>query len=1247
MKKFFLYLTAGLAALIAFSSCNKKEPAEEYPSEAMAKVTHDAVIRAAAKAYAVWEDETVLPEKLSVEGEAITKAGVLELTQPQYQYALAQTLVDIVAGKNDDVIVLGYKPAQYPDRDSYDEKEIPVTDGPALKTGTEDLANFAAVFIEDAKAAGTIPNRVLVERKNGDQLAFSTNRLTVCLLRALAAYDADKTLPKVISTDYLSSASTLKGFAQQFVKILDIWDSTVGTVSADGSHCTDNNSAWQNVHFVPVPWSGGAYADGVDQYDAKYQPYFTIEIDGTTYTSAQTWGIAVRGIVDLITVEGSAKMQENRNPFEHTMGNGGSLKDPIPATIPEDIWGQYPWYESTNDGPAINQSEFTPYLIARCATWFLTRQLALGKIGNYQFFTTDPDAGFVEEGVSGFVSSMRMWLIAARFYKYLLDNNIEENVYDAVKNVKFATDLYGVDVPDIELTTKSVSIPAAGTGVEAKFTAKESWTATASESWIHVEPASGSAAVPVAVITISADPNTGAAREGEVVIKGGNVSGVSIAVSQAEYVAPATASLKTFAEEFVKGLDVWEATVGTVESEGKHLIEKGTAWENVHFIPVGKTGGPYDSHEGNQHDSKYTPWVLHVGDTEYTSAQAWEIAIRGLMDMVTAEGQEFLATMSGRNAPYTLANNKSFESITIATPSDRAKWGNYPWYEADDDITGLLQGGKPVTEVDVNFMVKVCSWHLVRGLVDVPGVNSALGNIGNFQYFGTDVTEQLVLDDYAGYVAPMRELLVLMRIYKYLLDNNINDNVYDAIKSQKFDFDLYGIGVPVATKPTYADFIKEFAKVIDKWDATKGTVSFTRDNKEYKYENVHYVPSNYTISVGATSYNKYQMEEVAMRILLDLASSGNPDFTKEVPDFGAYGEASHSYYEYDDPLKETEAGADLLVNFATRCLSYLATNGEWPNVCGYPRTSDPVLTSYNGYVCIERNLLMLSRFAKAFVEGKVNANNYATYKVSTELWNQEAAPTGTLEDFAREFVKGLEVWENTIGNVDADGIRNQNSQLGQWQDVHFIPIVGNPAGDYYNLGNNQYDYSIYTPWVLNINGVEYSSSQAWEIAIRGLMEMCTAEGQAFLDDMTDRNKAYTLANGKALSEIPIPQTSPDNQWGKFPWYEYDQTVTDNGNEIVQVDLKFIMKVCSWHVVRSFIKNSGNNSPLGMIGNFQEFGNNSGTLMLDNYEGLICPMRELLILMRVYKRILDDKIDASVFSNLEYAAFDFDLYGHQS
>ena len=442
MKKLISYSIALIVALAGVFSCQPKETPTPEPQTGTT-VAQAELVNAVATAYAKWEDDNVIPESL--------KAGETTLTLPQYQAAIAQLLVNLSKADKADISVMNVKAAEHPGRDSYDQKEIAVTGGGKISEGTEDLVNIAERFLKAATDKLQIPNQTLVTRSGASALAFSTNRATVSFMRAIAAYKSDGKLPAKVSTEYLSAASSLKGFAEQFVGILDIWEKTVGTVSADGSHCTDNNSAWKDVHFVPIPHSGGAYADGVDQYDAKYQPYFTVTIDGRTYTSAETWGIALRGIMDMVTKEGHTKWQPSRNPFAHTMGNGASLKEPIPPVYDYDIWGQYPWYESTNDGQPINKSEIDVYLIARLAGWFLARQAApqditgipnLGKIGNYQIFGTDPDECIVEEGVSGFVSSMRMWLICARFYKYLLDNKITDNVYDAVKDAKFSTDLY-------------------------------------------------------------------------------------------------------------------------------------------------------------------------------------------------------------------------------------------------------------------------------------------------------------------------------------------------------------------------------------------------------------------------------------------------------------------------------------------------------------------------------------------------------------------------------------------------------------------------------------------------------------------------------------------------------------------------------------------------------------------------------------------------------------------------------------
>ncbi len=125
-------------------------------------------------------------------------------------------------------------------------------------------------------------------------------------------------------------------------------------------------------------------------------------------------------------------------------------------------------------------------------------------------------------------------------------------------------------------------------------------------------------------------------------------------------------------------------------------------------------------------------------------------------------------------------------------------------------------------------------------------------------------------------------------------------------------------------------------------------------------------------------------------------------------------------------------------------------------------------------------------------------------------------------------------------------------------------------------------------------------------------------------------------------DAPMPAYSANNKWNANPWYEGGTLVTYNGQEIKEVGIEFLLKCGSWHVVRGLIKNAGN-SPLNGIGNFQEFGTTSGTLNLTGYEGLISPMRELLIMARIYKYLLEKDVNDNVYDALKDVQVAFDLY----
>ena len=153
----------------------------------------------------------------------------------------------------------------------------------------------------------------------------------------------------------------------------------------------------------------------------------------------------------------------------------------------------------------------------------------------------------------------------------------------------------------------------------------------------------------------------------------------------------------------------------------------------------------------------------------------------------------------------------------------------------------------------------------------------------------------------------------------------------------------------------------------------------------------------------------------------------------------------------------------------------------------------------------------------------------------------------------------------------------------------------------------------------------------------------TTEGEAALPLMDDRNRPWVFANAIDFSKATVPSASENCKWNTYPWYEGANTVKYNGEEITEVGLDFIVKCGSWHIVRGLIKTAGNTSPLGAIGNYQEFGTTSGTLILDGYVGYIAPMRELLIVARIYDYLLKNNIDTNVYDALKDQKFAFDLY----
>ena len=143
MKKLLSYSAALIAVLAGLFSCQPKEQPTPEP-EVGTTLQQAPLVNAVADAYAKWEDDNVIPESL--------KVGETTLTLPQYQYAIATLLVNLSKADKSDIAVIGYKAAEHPERDSYDQKEIAVTGGAKITETVLESAGEMKKLAQQRKA---------------------------------------------------------------------------------------------------------------------------------------------------------------------------------------------------------------------------------------------------------------------------------------------------------------------------------------------------------------------------------------------------------------------------------------------------------------------------------------------------------------------------------------------------------------------------------------------------------------------------------------------------------------------------------------------------------------------------------------------------------------------------------------------------------------------------------------------------------------------------------------------------------------------------------------------------------------------------------------------------------------------------------------------------------------------------------------------------------------------------------------
>ncbi|MBO4263986.1 MAG: carbohydrate-binding domain-containing protein [Bacteroidales bacterium] len=401
----------------------------------------------------------------------------------------------------------------------------------------------------------------------------------------------------------------------------------------------------------------------------------------------------------------------------------------------------------------------------------------------------------------------------------------------------------------------------------------------------------------------------------------------------------------------------------------------------------------------------------------------------------------------------------------------------------------------------------------------------------------------------------------------------------------------------VAADPvTLADFAEQYVGVLSTWASTTGSVSVTGGET---FNDVHYVPANYSLSLGGTTYNRTNILDIAIQGFVSLYAGGS--LSDAIP-------AVHNYSWGDNPYNEGagNGGAfqnetvdmDFLRNYTSRQQTYAGNNNRWANFCTYTDANGnvstagtPKVTGYTGVCSLERSFLILARFYKHLLDNGITGNiatACASISLDAGLYEstggsnpQPETPTaGTIADFATQYVKILNTWETSMGTVQATGSIVYNN-------VNYLP-----AGT-----------------TITANGITYTKA-----------EMLGVASQAFTQ----------LYNGTATMSSATP-TKDAYAYSTYPWYE-EQAI---GSETIPITTINTLVT----VFRNYASSHSNTYPNYCGFPKEGYDNYSTTL-----NGQFALERFQLTLARFFKYLLDKKITSNVASACASAMFDCRLYG---
>ncbi len=262
-----------------------------------------------------------------------------------------------------------------------------------------------------------------------------TVRIDDCLSKA-STLDTEFKKGVIMNLKTLPASNTIKAFAKKYIELIPIWEATTGTVN----------------YIKGV----GTFGDGNDVENAHYIPENTkVTVAGVQYNLADVIEIAERSYLLLRGWDGNSTTA-GKGTFPALLGK--TMDSAIPTTH-NYIWGESPYNETgstsagnvvvgnggplrmgnpvTADGVELAKLNILDNFAQRHVNYPITRGLKIANMCGY--------AGGQLTGYYGCFSAKRGLVTYAFFFKYLLDNNLDD-AQSISEDQTFTTYLFGAGI---------------------------------------------------------------------------------------------------------------------------------------------------------------------------------------------------------------------------------------------------------------------------------------------------------------------------------------------------------------------------------------------------------------------------------------------------------------------------------------------------------------------------------------------------------------------------------------------------------------------------------------------------------------------------------------------------------------------------------------------------------------------------------------------------------------------------------